>query len=137
MQQVLKKAAEVMSNEPNASKEKLARIYVSVGNIVGKNKSRLAEALDFCSKGVATYPALPQGHNSRGAILWQLSRINEAKMEFETALHYDPNYDEPYYNLGVIALARGDKREAKQLLAKTLSINRDHHRARAQLVALT
>ena len=49
LQQMMKKAAELMSNEPNASKEALARIYVSVGNVVAKNKSRLAEALEFCS----------------------------------------------------------------------------------------
>ena len=137
LQQMMKKAAELMSNEPNASKEALARIYVSVGNVVAKNKSRLAEALEFCSRGLQTYPALPQGHNSKGAILWQLKRSEEAKVAFEEALHYNPNYDEAYFNLGLIHLERGDKGKAEQLLRKALSINKDHHRARAQLVALT
>lgn len=51
MHQVLKRAAEVMVNEPGASQEKIARIYVTIGNMVAKNKSQLPEALEFCSRG--------------------------------------------------------------------------------------
>ena len=126
-----------MLKEPGASQEKIARVYVSIGNMVAKNRSQLLEALDFCSRGLSFYPALAQGHNSKGAILWQLQRMDEAKVEFEEAIRHDPHYAEAYYNLGLVYLSKGDKERAKQLLKETLAINKNHQKARAQLDALT
>ena len=112
---------------------KKAKLFVTVGNIIAGNESRLEEALYYVSRGVEVSPTLPNAHNSRGSVLHKMGRMTEAKNEFEEAIKYNPNYANAHFNLGLVLYQTGDKLLALRQFQKTLQIDPHHTMAQLQM----
>ena len=131
--QVLKQAAEKMLNDPHATNEKTAKVFVTVGNLISANESRLEEALYYVSKGVEVLPSLANAHNSRGSVLHKMRRTAAAKAEFEEAIKWNPNYANAHFNLGLVLYQSGDTEQAVREFRKTLQIDPNHTMAQLQM----
>lgn len=125
-----------MADERAVSKEKIARVYTTLGNIMAKNSSRMEEGLEFIGKGIEVYPKLAEAHNSRGSILHKLKRLPEAKASFEEAIELNPQYANAHFNWGLAVLHMGDRKRAEEGFKKTLAIDRNHLQAKSQLMSL-
>ena len=124
-----------MFTDPTAKGKdhKQGKVFVTVGNIIAGNESRLEEALYYVSRGVDIAPTLPYTHNSRGSVLHKMGRIMEAKSEFEVAIKYNPNYANAHFNLGVVLYQTGDKQSALWQFQKTLQLDPGHSMAQLQM----
>ena len=136
LMQVLKRAVVLMIDEKRISREKVTRVYVTLGNIIGQNSGRLDEALEFNRRGIEVYPTIAEAHNSRGSILHQMNRLPEARASFEEAIKLNPQYANAHFNRGLVLLHMGDRKNAEQDFKKALSIDKNHFQAKAQLSLL-
>lgn len=72
-------------------------------------------------------------HNNLGAAYLKTSRFEEAGAEFQRAIEIDPEYLEPYYNLGLLFTAFGRRDDAVRVLRQGLAVDPDHPALRSQL----
>ena len=133
---MFKRAAVLMIDERTVAREKVARVYVTLSNIIAKNSSRVEEALEFNRKGIEVYSQLPEAHNSRGSVLHQLNRFPEAKASFEEAIKLNSQYANAHFNWGLAVLHMGDRKSAEEGFRKALAIDRNHLQAKSQLASL-
>jgi Tfp pilus assembly protein PilF len=76
-------------------------------------------------------------HNNLGAAYLRTRRYDEAETEFRRAIEIDPEYLEPYYNLGLVLAAFGRRDDAVRVLRRGLAIDPDHPALRRQLELTT
>jgi Flp pilus assembly protein TadD len=67
----------------------------------------------------------PAGHDGLGATLLAQNRSDEARQEFEAALHLDPKDFDALYNLASIASDAHDPAHARTLLQRALAVSED------------
>ncbi len=75
-------------------------------------------------------------HHMRGIALARLTRWEEARAEWEAARSLDPEWDEPYRELGWVAHLQGETNRAEELLRKGLELNPENIQARIDLGAV-
>jgi len=69
---------------------------------------------------------LPEAHASRGFVLWQLKRMEEAVPEFETAIRLDPKQFEARYFYARACFQRGDVERAATLFEEAARVREDY-----------
>ena len=114
-----------------------ANVYGSfIAPIIASNESRLEEALKVYDKALSHLPRVPEFYAGKGNIQMKLGRVDEARFNFEMAVHYNPKSDELWFKLCNTFLQLGNRDKAEGCFGKVLSINRTHTNAALQLVAL-
>jgi len=93
---------------------------------------RLDEALAASEKALKmlNHPSI---HNTRGAILKEMDKINEAQASFTAAVKLDKTYPDSYNNRGVILMEMGKTEDAIKDFLTALELNPSHNAARANL----
>ena len=88
----------------------------------------LRAAQGYFDQAIARDATLAPAYNGRAAVHRFLKRIPDALADWKKALELNPEMSDPYFNLGITYLERGDKAEAlkyfrrcQQKLAATLS----------------
>ena len=71
---------------------------------------------------VSKSPKLARPHNGLGLALSDAGQMDEATLEFKTAIAIDPGYGNPYLNLGKIYYLQGKFREAIEVNQKAMSL---------------
>ena len=74
-------------------------------------------ALWACTAGGGTLHQLSRKHNVDGVTLLASGRLQEARAAFHLALEYNPDFAEPWNNLGIAALREGDENAAFDFFA--------------------
>lgn len=74
-------------------------------------------------------PGLPHAHTARGFTLWLQNRLDEARVEFDTARQMDPGQVEAAYIYGRACFQNGEHERAAALFEEACR-NREHHEAR-------
>lgn len=62
------------------------------------------------------------------------SNFDKAKEEFELELKINPNYDNAFFNLGLLYWGQNEKEKAAEMWLKTIAVNPDHKGALKNLV---
>lgn len=86
------------------------------------NQGRLAEALEWCEKGIAGDKLIPGLHYLQATILQEQGKIDEAKISLKKALYINPDFMLAHFTLGNIARQEGKWKESEKHFrnAKTL-----------------
>ncbi len=82
---------------------------------------------------LALNPKDAQAHNGLGKAFYFLSRPDQAKRQFLTAIACDPIFDEPYYFLGLLHRRNQDLVEAQNAFAKAAQLNPENSKAHGNL----
>jgi len=82
-------------------------------------------ALWACTAGGGTLHQLARKHNVDGVTLLADGRLQEARAAFHLALEYNPDFAEPWNNLGIAALREGDEDAAFDFFTRALKFNPD------------
>lgn len=109
---------------------------MTIANVIANNYSRLDEALELCNQGIALYHGLAELYNSRGAVLLRMGNLEEARLEFETAIARKVEYPNAHYNLGLTLVQLGDQKKAVQSFRRVLEFDADHRMAKVKLQEL-
>ena len=106
-------------------------------------QNNLAIALDACGRNaeamlliddvVRRHPEWPFGRRTRGNLLRQVNRLEEAVSEYRAALSSRPLDFEAYGNLGLALLNQGKPEEAMAVYEKALALNPDQPEIRTAL----
>jgi Tfp pilus assembly protein PilF len=75
------------------------------------------EALELFEQSIAAHPT-GEGHTFRGWALSHLGRFDEAIEECKTAIEVDPDFGNPYNDIGVYLMQQGKLEEAIPWLEK-------------------
>lgn len=110
----------------------------NVGNVLykqGRYEDAIAHYREVLGHGGGHTQTLARMHNNLGAAYLKTERYDEAVDEFRLAIAIDPDYVEPYYNLGLVLTAFGRRAEAIEVLGRGLALDPSHAALRAQLRA--
>jgi len=88
--------------------------------------AELEEADAASRRALELSPDLPEAHASRGFVLWQLGRLEEAVAEFETAIRLDPKQFEARYFYARASFQRGDIARAARLFEDAAQVREDY-----------
>ena len=114
-----------------------ANVYGSfIAPIIARNESRLEEAMKVYDKALSHTPRVPEFYAGKGSIQMKLGRVDEARFNFEMAVHYNPKSDEFWFKLCNAFLHLGNKHKAEGCFRKVLSVNATHTNAALQLASL-
>src|SRR5262245_36285632 len=80
----------------------------------------LEKAIDICQEYLPQQPGHMSGHIVYGQALYELSRLDESRQIFETALSLDPENLIALRHLGDIARQTGDSRSARTWYQRVL-----------------
>jgi hypothetical protein len=75
-------------------------------------------------------------HLARGRFYTAIRRFKDAKASYDRAAALDPRSPEPFYQLGLAYLAAGDREGARNALARSLSVDPGHAKAREALAGI-
>jgi len=70
---------------------------------------------------------------NKGQALYEKGDFVKASLEFKNAIQIDPKFTDGYYMLGMIALKKGELRQAYGALSKVVALNPDHTKAQLEL----
>ncbi len=101
----------------------LSWAYVGLGSIL-INRSEYSEAVNLLRKALA-YEKSEIAYTMMGVALSSIGRSDEAAANFDAALALDSNYEEAYFNLGLVR-KETDRTEAERLFVKALEIAPDY-----------
>jgi tetratricopeptide (TPR) repeat protein len=109
-----------------------------IGNVLIK-QGRYDEAIRHYTEIIAQR-AVPgdtaaRMHNNLGAAYANKGMYDAAAGEFRRAIDIDPEYIDPYNNLGLVLMASGHRAEAVEVLRRGLAVN-PHHPALRRLLDL-
>ena len=114
-----------------------ANVYGSfIAPIIASNETRLEEALKAYDKALSYLPRVPEFYAGKANIQMKLGRVDEARFNFEMAVHCNPQSDELWFKLCNAFLRLANRDKAEGCFRKVLSINRTHTNAALQLVSL-
>ncbi len=99
-----------------------ARLETGLGTISARN-GNIAGAEQFFALAMATDPTDAQPHFSRGAMLANMNKFDEALMEYQKALALDPQYVDALSNLGSLEVQRGHADLAEEYFRRAIAIN--------------
>ncbi|XP_047341919.1 TPR repeat-containing thioredoxin TTL1-like [Impatiens glandulifera] len=83
------------------------------GNVHYRN-GHLTEALNLYDKAISLSPRNPTYRYNKAIVLTSLNRLNEAAIELEDAIKFDPGYSKAQYRLGSILLRLGYVESARK-----------------------
>src|SRR5262249_4921153 len=111
-------------------------VLTNIGNVLIK-QGRYDEAIRHYTETIPQR-AVPgdtaaKMHNNLGAAYLKKGMYDAATPEFRRAIDIDPEYIEPYYNLGLVLMAFGHRAEAVEVLRRGLAVNPHHPALRRQL----
>lgn len=92
----------------------LTRIYADQG--------RLAEALAWCERAIATDRLNPDSYYIHALILQEQGLLDESAESLKRALYVDPDFVLAHYALGDLALRQGKYEAADRHFKNTLSL---------------
>ena len=87
-------------------------------------------------KALRFTPKVSEFYVGKGDLLMKLHRFEEAKVNFELAVHYDPEEGESWYKLCNAHLQLGNREKAEACFRKVLSVNASHSNAALELASL-
>jgi Flp pilus assembly protein TadD len=96
--------------------------YVMIGRAY-RLQHRLWEALAALTRAREMNPASATTLDELGMVLEQLGRSEEAVASFEQAIRLDPRNPEPYFNLGLAHLSRGDREAALRVGRSLMAVS--------------
>jgi protein O-GlcNAc transferase len=71
-----------------------------------------------------------------GMVYWRLKEKEKAEEAWRAAIEVDEQYEEAYFNLGILAIEDGNLKRAEELLRKSIQIDPEFLRAHVRLGAL-
>lgn len=88
-------------------------------------------SLDLWNDVLVQFPDSELAYNNRGDILSNLEppQYEKALSDFNRAIELDPNYDQTYYNRGVVKAHLGDKEGAMKDFNKAIELKPDYAQA--------
>jgi len=104
-------------------------LFLNLGNLVAKNRSRLEEADALYRQAIAMRADYVQAYINRGDVLLKMNRTEEALAVYKSALNYDATNPDIHYNLGVVALEQGRPDKGLQYLNRALELDPQHKEA--------
>ena len=114
---------------------------VSPGHVAGRYyaavlallRDRPADAARLAEEAIARDRTYAPVYDLAGAAYTRLDRPDEARRAFETSLTFDARDSTAYTNLGLLALAAGDRARARNFFAEALWLEPESANARAGL----
>jgi spermidine synthase len=100
------------------------------GAVAAFLKGDAARALDSAQKAIAIDASYAAAYDMAGAAHTRLGQPDLAARAFQTSLRFDPHDSTAYANLGLLALAAGDKPAARNYFAEALWLAADDKTAR-------
>jgi Flp pilus assembly protein TadD len=89
-----------------------------------------ARALNAAQKAIALDASYAAAYDVAGAAHTKLGQPDLAARAFQTSLRFDPHDSTAYTNLGLLALAAGEKSAARNYFAEALWLTADDKAAR-------
>ncbi len=108
-----------------------AQAHMLLGEAYDASNREEAAIAEFRSATQGTY--LPNAYFGLGYLLWKAHRYDEAAAEFQKEMDHDPRNSQAIAYLGDIALKRGDKAGAEELLRRSIALRADNHMALVNL----
>lgn len=118
-EQLFAALAQINPNDP--------RIYLSLGNIAGKNGD-LKRAISFYQKAISIDRQYPKAYLNLGVALGATGKPKEAKNEFSKAIEINPRMADAYRNRGIIKESIGDLKGACEDWLAAASLGQDEPR---------
>jgi len=103
------------------------RIYLSLGNIAGKNGD-LKRAILFYRKAISIDSQYAKAYLNLGVALGAMGKPKEAKNEFSKAIEINPRMADAYRNRGIIQESIGDIKGACEDWLAAASLGQDEPR---------
>jgi TolB-like protein/Tfp pilus assembly protein PilF len=86
----------------------------------------LEQADSASRKALELAPDLAEAHAARGFALWQMRSVDEAIMEFETAIRLDPKQFEAHYFYARARFEQGELGKAAELFERASQVQEDY-----------
>ena len=77
-------------------------VFLNLANLVSRDPARLEEADALYRQAISMRADYTQAYINRGDVLIRLNRTREAQRTYETALFYDNDNPDIYYNVSVL-----------------------------------
>ena len=113
----------ISHDNDDSTKENTEEIGLIKQAITFFNQAKFKESADIYKHLVNKEPSDAEMRNNYGVALKKAGRLNDAKLEYQTAVALKPDYAEALNNLAVIELNEHDYNEAKRHLEKALELN--------------
>jgi Tfp pilus assembly protein PilF len=113
------------------------RVWYLLGRTKYK-EGRHEEAVSSFDRALALHPKYIEAEDNLGLALLELNKQEQAKVAFETAIHWQGNTPvnaQPYLNLGILLNQQGDPMQATALLEQAAKIAPDNPTIHEQLGA--
>ena len=81
-------------------------VFLNLANLVSRDPARLEEADALYRQAISMRADYTQAYINRGDVLVRLNRTREAQRTYETALFYDNDNPDIYYNVSIGAHIR-------------------------------
>jgi len=104
--------------------------YAAVSQLL---KGNPGQAVSLAQQAITADPEYAPVYDLIGAAYTKLERTTEARAAFETSLGFDHHDSAAYTNLGLIALAAGNRTEAANYFAEALWLTPESKTAREGL----
>ncbi len=86
----------------------------------------VGQAIDLYRRSLAAYPT-PEAHTCLGSAYSQQGKLDDAISECECAIAIDPDFGNPYNDIGTYLIEKGSYEEAMPYLEKALKARRYEH----------
>ena len=113
-----------------------ARAYAGVADCCsllhlhwGADEAHVKVAAEASRKALELDPDLAEAHVARGLAVSQRNRFDEARREFETAIHQNPELFEAYYFYARACVAQGKLERAAELFEQASKVNPEDYQA--------
>ncbi len=120
--------AEQAFRQATRQRPEIGRYWANLGLYLAES-GRLVEAVPALREALARDPRDGVVRDYLGSVLLRLGRVDEAQVELEAAIASEPAFIQPHLTLAEIALARGDRAEARRRLETAAGLGRDAEQA--------
>ena len=91
--------------------------------LIALKENRLEEAVDALTKAEHDHPEDARIRNFRGIVLARLGRTTEATVEYQEAIHLDPQMEDAYRNLGFLEWTEHQLVQARDALEHAVMLS--------------